>query len=238
MLQEKAMTDFDLYYWPVPFRGQLIRGILASAGKTWTEHDSDEIGQLMASSPAEQSTPFMGPPVLVDNASGFALSEMPAIACYLGEKLDLVPPSIEGRARTLKVVNDANDVLDEITLNGGRQMWTEETWRDFVPRLRRWMEIWEATGIRCGLRHEEGTLLGTATPGVADIVSAVLWSTMTERFPAIEALLRDAAPNVAALVRRMTEMPRLKRLAEQARDEYGSSYCGGEIEQSLRKVAV
>ncbi|MFT4053148.1 MAG: glutathione S-transferase [Novosphingobium sp.] len=232
------MTDFELYYWPVPFRGQLIRGILAFAGKTWAEHDSEEIADLMARPAAEQSTPFMGPPVLIDNASGFALSEMPAIAFYLGEKLDLMPPSIEGRARTLKVVNDANDVLDEITLDGGRQMWSGETWRDFMLRLRRWMEIWEATGTRCGLRQDEGTLLGTAAPGVADIVSAVLWSTMTERFPAIEALLRDAAPNIAALARRMTEMPGLKRLAEQARDDYGNTYCGGEIEQSLRKVAL
>lgn len=31
---------------------------------------------------------------------------------------------------TMKVVNDANDVIDEITLNGGRQMWTEALERE------------------------------------------------------------------------------------------------------------
>ena len=47
------MTDFDLYYWPLPFRGQFIRAILAYAGKSWTEHDSDTIEALMDRTPDE-----------------------------------------------------------------------------------------------------------------------------------------------------------------------------------------
>jgi glutathione S-transferase len=30
------------------------------------------------------------------------------------------------RAMTMKIVNDANDVIDEITLDGGREMWTKK----------------------------------------------------------------------------------------------------------------
>jgi hypothetical protein len=37
---------------------------------------------------------------------------------------------------------------DEITLDGGREMWTEKRWRDFVPRLEKWMSFWEETGRR------------------------------------------------------------------------------------------
>ena len=232
------MADFDLYYWPVPFRGQFIRGILAYAGKDWTEHDSDEIGELMARSPADQPVPFMGPPVLIDNAGKFAIAEMPAIAVYLGETLNLLPPSPEGRARSIKVVNDANDVLDELTLDGGREMWTPGKWQDFVPRLGRWMEIWEVTGSAHGLREENGTLLGSEEPGVADIVTAVLWSTMADRFGVIAGLLADTAPRVAALTRRMQATPRLARLAEDSREKYGDAYCGGEIEKSLRAAAT
>ena len=62
------MSDFDLYYWPVPFRGEFIRAILAFSGKTWTEHDAEEIGEIMARAPDRQDVPFMGPPVLVDNS--------------------------------------------------------------------------------------------------------------------------------------------------------------------------
>lgn len=231
------MSDFDLYYWPVPFRGQFIRALLAYADKTWKEHDSDEIGVVMALAPADQPVAFMGPPVLIDNATGFAIAEMPAIAFYLGEKLDLLPASLEERALTLKIVNDANDVLDELTLDGGREMWTQEKWRDFTPRLQRWMQIWEATAGRNGIGAHPGTLLGTEQPGVADIVSAVLWSTMAERFAKIDALLRDTAPKTAAMVDRVAQLPPLARLAEQAREKYGSGYCGGEIEKSLRAVA-
>lgn len=231
------MADFDLYYWPVPFRGQFIRAILAYSRKSWNEHDSSEIGRLMALKAAEQPVPFMGPPLLVDNANVFAIAEMPAIALYLGEKLNLLPSSPEDRARATKVVNDANDVIDELTLDGGREMWTAQKWTEFVPRLRRWMEIWEVTGSARGLGHDSGTLLGTEDLGLADIVTAVLWSTMADRFAAIAKLLESGAPMVAALTKRVQATPQLAQLAVDARAKFGDAYCGGEIEKSLRKVA-
>ena len=87
------MADYTLYYWPVPFRGQFIRAILAHAGKTWEESD---VEALMALPPSKQPVPFMGPPVLIDQSTDFALSEMPAIALYLGETLNLLPPTPKG----------------------------------------------------------------------------------------------------------------------------------------------
>jgi glutathione S-transferase len=230
------MANYDLYYWPVPFRGQFIRAILAYAGKDWTEHDSGAIGELMQAEPEDQPVPFMGPPLLVDGVSGFALSQMPAIALYLGETLELVPGTPEGRALTAKIVNDANDVIDEITLDGGREMWTKEAWEEFVPRLTRWMAFWEATAEAHGLTAKAGHLLGTAAPGVADILTATLWATMGDRFPAIAALFAHTAPCTAGLVRRMQELPALAALSDKAFADYGQSYCGGEIEQSLRAV--
>jgi len=230
------MADYDLYYWPVPFRGQFIRAILAFAGKTWTEHDAGEIGDIMSAAPRDQPVPFMGPPLLVETAGGFALSQMPAIALYLGETLNLVPDTAQGRALTAKVVNDANDVLDEITLDGGREMWTEKSWAEFVPRLERWMGFWEAIGAANGLTAEGGYLLGTSQAGVADVVTATLWATMGERFAALAAMLERVAPLTAGLVQRMQANPALAALSAKARKDYGESYCGGEIEKSLRKV--
>ena len=60
-----------------------------------------------------------------------AIAQMPAIILYLGETLGLMPATPALRALTMKIVNDANDVIDEITLDGGRQMWTEKRWQDF-----------------------------------------------------------------------------------------------------------
>ena len=136
----------------------------------------------------------------------------------------------------MKMVNDANDVIDEITSDGGREMWTEKRWRAFLPRLKTWMSFWEEMGRRHGLEADSGFILGGESPGVADVVTATLWSTMTERFPKIEAILKDAAPNTAALARRISALPPLAELAARARRDYGDAYCGGEIEASLRKV--
>jgi glutathione S-transferase len=137
---------------------------------------------------------------------------------------------------TMKIVNDANDVIDEITLDGGRQMWTRTRWQEFVPRLKRWMSFWDETGRRHGLKADSGFVLGGEAPGLADIVTATLWSTLAERFRKVEAILEEAAPLTAALSQRVTRLPALARLAKKAKQDYGDAYCGGQIEASLRKV--
>jgi glutathione S-transferase len=220
----------------VPFRGQFVRAVLAYTGKTWSEGGDDAISKLMGGPVKDMPVPFMGPPMLIDKKADVAIAQMPAIVLYLGETLDLMPTTPALRALTMKIVNDANDVIDEITLNGGRQMWTEERWRDFVPRLEKWMSFWEETGRRHGLTADSGFLLGGEAPGVADIVTATLWSTMGDRFQRIEAILEEAAPMTASLTRRVADLPQLARLAARARRDYGDAYCGGQIEVSLRRV--
>jgi len=230
------MSEYDLYYWSVPFRGQFVRAVLAYAGKTWTEGGDAAISKLMGGAVSDMPVPFMGPPMLIDKRAGLAIAQMPAIVLYLGETLDLMPAAPDLRALTVKIVNDANDVIDDLTLDGGREMWTDERWRDFVPRLKKWMSFWEETGRRHGLEADSGFLLGGEAPGIADIVTATLWSTMTDRFRKIGAILEEAAPMTAALTRRVADLPPLATLAAQARQDYGDAYCGGQIEASLRKV--
>ena len=230
------MSDYSLYYWPVPFRGQFVRGVLAYAGKTWTEHDAAAISQLMSGKVAHMPVPFMGPPLLIDKKADVAIAQMPAIMLYLGETLALMPATPALRAMTLKIVNDANDVIDEITLDGGSKMWTTARWQAFGPRLVRWMSFWEETGRRHGLTATAGFLLGGEVPGIADIVTAILWSTLADRFGRIETLLDDEAPLTAALTRRVAGLPALAKLAAKARHDYGDTYCGGKIEASLRRV--
>jgi glutathione S-transferase len=233
------MSDYDLYYWSVPFRGQFVRAVLAYAGKTWTEGGDAAISTLLGGPVQDMPVPFMGPPMLIDKKAGFAIAQMPAILLYLGETLDLMPASPALRALTMKIVNDANDandVIDEITLDGGREMWTEKRWQDFVPRLKKWMSFWEETGRRHGLKADAGFLLGGEAPGIADVVTATLWSTMADRFREIAVILEESAPVTAALTRRVAGLPPLAKLAAKARQDYGDAYCGGQIEASLRKV--
>ena len=230
------MDDYELYYWSVPFRGQFVRAVLAYAGKTWTEGGDEAISKLMHGPVSGMPMPFMGPPMLFDRKADFVIAEMPAIILYLGETLDLMPTTPALRATTMKVVTDANDLIDEITLQGGRDMWTEKRWQDFIPRLQKWMAIWEETGRRHGLKVESGFLLGGDAPGIADIVTATLWSTMTERFRKVRVVLEEAAPMTAALTRRVSALPPLAKLAAKAHRDYGNAYAGGEIGESMSKI--
>lgn len=232
-----ANPDFTFYYWPVPFRGHFIRAILTYAGANWAEGDPGQGAAIMNADADDQPVPFMGLPLLVNNKDNFALSEMPAIAYYLGEKFGLLPDSPEGRALTLKVVNDANDVIDEITLQGGMMMWTEESWLAFVPHLKHWMRLWESLGKRNGLTETSGYMLGGSEPGIADIVTATLWVTMCERFTPIGTMLKEEAPCVTALAHRIWAIPSLASFGQDALERYGDSYCGGQIGASLCEVA-
>ena len=230
------MSDYKLYYWSVPFRGQFVRAVLAFAGKTWTEAGDQAISKLMDAPLKKMPVPFMGPPMLIDEKADFAIAQMPAIILYLGETLNLLPTAPTLRALTLKIINDANDVIDEITLDGGRGMWTKNKWQQFVPRLKKWMSFWEEIGRRHGLKPNSGFLLGGENPGIADVVTATLWSTMADRLPEIGTMLDETAPMTAELSRRVANLPELAKLATKARRDYGSAYCGGQIEVSLRKV--
>jgi len=230
------MSDYELYYWSAPFRGQFVRALIAYAGKTWTEGGDGAIAKFMGGPVPDMPIPFMGPPMLIDKKADFAIAQMPAVILYLGETLGLMPATPTLRALTMKIVNDANDVIDEITLDGGRLMWTEKRWQEFVPRLKRWMSFWEETGRRHGLTANSGYLLGGEAPGIADVVTATLWSTLMDRFHKIEVILADAAPMTKALTRRVADLPPLAKLAAKAREHYGDTYCGGQIEASLRAV--
>ncbi len=68
------MSDYDLHYWQMPFRGQFVRAILAHAGKRWDEHDDGAVASAMDADVAKQAIPFKGPPMLVDKHAGVALA--------------------------------------------------------------------------------------------------------------------------------------------------------------------
>ncbi|MCA9492329.1 MAG: glutathione S-transferase [Myxococcales bacterium] len=228
---------YTLIYWPIPFRGQFVRWVLAHVGATWEEASPGVVVATKNLPVAEQPVPHMAPPLLVDHEQDVALTQLPAILMYLGAKHGLLPGDPARDALTLKVVCDANDVLDQLTRNGGAQMWTQETWDVFAgARLPRWMAIFEETARRHGATEQRGTLLGTPEPGLADLATATLWFTMTDKLPPLAPLLRQHAPIVAALSVRLAEQPAIAALRARTDAAWGRTWCGGQIEASLRSV--
>lgn len=97
----------------VPRPVRACRSVLCR--KSWIEMGDAAISDLMDGPVADNPVPFMGPPVLMDGKAGAAIAQMPAIL-YLGETLRLLPATAALRALSMKIVNDANDVIDEVTL--------------------------------------------------------------------------------------------------------------------------
>lgn len=228
------MADYTLYYWPVPFRGQFIRAVLTHVRSSWDEAGVDAVGAHLGKAPSEQRVPHMGPPVLIDHAAGFALAQTPAILGYLGAKYRLDPQDPARAAVCAKLVADANDVLYEMTLFNGAQMWTAESWHAYRPRLKRWMAIFEATGRHHGLTAQAGYLLATEAPSVADLTAYVLWSTMTDKLPSLRPMLAGSAPAIAGLCERIAARPEQAELRVTSDAHYGDAWCSGQIEASLR----
>lgn len=230
------MTDYTLYYWPLPFRGQFVRSVLAHVGASWTEADIDDLIARKGAAPGDQPVPHMGPPVLIDHAAAAALAQTPAILGYLGRKHGLIPADPVRAALTDKLIADANDVLYEMTLHNGAQMWTRQSWGAYRPRLRRWMEIFEEHGRRHGLTVDGGHVLGGDAPGLADLVVYSLWGVMTSKLPGLRPTLEAAAPATAALCDRVAALPDQADLRARSDAAYGDDWCGGQIEASLRAV--
>ena len=230
------MPDYTLYYWPLPFRGQFVRSVLAHVGASWTEADTSDLVDLKELEPSKQIVPFMGPPVLIDHAADLSLAQTQAILAYLGDKYHLMPRDPALAALTHKVIADANDVLSEMTLHNGAQMWTQTRWGGFRPRLGRWMEMFEALGVQYGLSANEGHILGTPAPSLADLVTYSLWGVMTSKLPALRPLLDSSAPLIAALSDRVGQLPDQQELRDRSDAEYGDEWCSGQIEASLRAV--
>ncbi len=228
---------FVLYYWPIPFRAQPIRYILAYAGQAWEEPDDDRVMALYQSAIVDQPVPFMGPPVLHDRQEDLWLSQAPAIASYVGQALGLMPGTPERDALTLKVLGDCTDVLQALTRDCGALMWTDEAWASFAGRrLPRWLQIFEELGVRNRLQSDSGTLLGTPQPGVADLACSALWITIWDLLPELRDVIAANAPTMLSLSKRLADTEAIAAMRVEQKARWGNVWCEGDIEASLRDV--
>ncbi len=230
MPTEAQQARFRLQYWPLPFRGCFVSYLFAYRGVPLLEvSDFEENLELKSLPPSEQPVPYMGPPVLHDLQSGHSLSQMPAIVLYVAPELDLMPAVSIDVAMGMKTLMDCNDVLMEICRYNGSIMWERETWRIFRDeRLPRWLDVFEAS-------HTRG-LLGQGPVNFADIAVYALFGNMTRCLTELDADIERRAPGVHALCRRIGSSASLSAFVAKQDREYGKLYCGGHIEESIRKM--
>ncbi len=230
MSSKQPRARFQLYYWPLPFRGCFVSYLFAYRGVPLVEEtDFDEIKRLMSLHPREQDVPFLGPPVLRDRETGRILSQMPAIVLYAAQELGLMPAEPSEVATCMKVLMDCNDVLMEICRYNGSSMWERDQWLEFrSQRLPRWLEIFEESLNR--------GLVGEANVTFADVGVFALFGNMTRCLPELEADVLRRAPGIHALCRVIGAEPSLASYVASQDQQYGKLYCGGDIEQSIRRM--
>ena len=230
MTSEMPQPRFQLHYWPIPFRGCFISYLFAYRDLPLLEKsDFEEINNLKNRHPGEQDIPFMGPPVLHDLESGRTLCQMPAIVLYVSPELDLMPGDPFDVAMSMKVLMDCNDVLMEICRYNGSIMWERTEWKQFrSKRFPRWLQIFEESLAR--------GFIGKDPIGFADIGVFALFGNMTRCLPELETDLLAHAPGIHALCQTIGSEPSLAKHVTDEERKYGKLYCGGQIEESIRKM--
>jgi glutathione S-transferase len=227
------VLEYRLYYWDVPFRGNFIQLFLEEVDASYECHDASEI---YPDRRFEIKNPGMAPPYLYDCKNKFYLAQMPAILMHLGRKYGYLPKRAETLALALKLILDCNDVLMDITNLNGMKMWQKPDWQEFRQyRLADWMKLFEKTGLEHGLKSEKGYLLGSRI-SVADIAATALFGTLIYSFPKLKNDLHENAPKILALCQRIESRPSIRSFLDRQRQDYGKAYCGGQIEESIRKM--
>lgn len=223
-------AQYQLYYWRIPFRGCFISYQFAYADEPLLmSNDFTDIRNLMAQPPAEQPIPFVGPPVLIELSTGRAINQMPAIVLYIAEKLNLKPQNAFETAMCTKVLMDCNDVLMEICCYNGSSMWQRENWINFrTERFPKWLRLFEESLNRGFIGREQVTF--------ADIAVFALFGNMMRCLTELEVDIRHHAPNIYALCKKIGSQPSLKKKVESEAEQFGQTYCGGQIEESIRKM--
>jgi len=225
-----SQPKFQLYYWPIPFRGCFISYLFAYRDVPLLDEASfEENKNLRSQHPSEQGIPFMGPPVLRELETDRTLSQMPAIVLYVSHELDLMPEDPFDVAMCMKILMDCNDVLMEICRYNGSTMWERKEWNQFrSQRLPRWMQIFEES-LKRGF-------IGKDLVSFADIGVFALFGNMTRCLPELEADLLNHAPGIHALCQRIGTEPSLAKYVADEELKYGKLYCDGQIEKSIRKM--
>jgi len=225
-----SQPKFQLYYWPLPFRGCFVSYLFAYRDvPLLVEASFEENKNLISQQPGEQAIPFMGPPMLRNLETDRTLSQMPAIVLYVARELNLMPEDPFDLAMGMKIIMDCNDVLMEISRYNGSMMWERKDWNQFrSQRFPRWLQIFEESMKR--------GFIGKEPVSFADIGVFALFGTMTRCLTELEQDLLEHAPGIHALCQRIGNEPSLARYVAEEESKYGKLYCGGQIEKSIRSM--
>lgn len=225
--EAKVADEVVVYYWPLRFRGNFIKLVLADAGVSYKTASREEVFATYKSPP---SPVLMAPPMV--KVGSFMVNQTPAATQYVAKKYGYEPESAENSALALKALLDCNDIIHELTRNNGHQMWDDEAWTAFVSqRLPRWLGVIDAY-----TKLNEGDFIFGAKICYADLALYNLIELFT--LAGMGDYLKAKCPGAVALAAVVGARPGVKALVEEQAKEYGDGVCGGQIEKSIRAMVA
>ena len=247
-MKPPSSARFTFFYWPIPGRGVFIRSLFAFTSTAFNEASVQDIVKIKDAPFAEQPVPLRAPPFLIDHgAHDFGLSQLSAVGTYVAHQVGLMPEGLEKQSMALKMLSDANDVLGEMwranadfKLDGEYVLWDQPAWDEWREgRFVRWLQQFEAIAARHGCTADSGFMLGTERATLADLTCWSLWATMARCLPMLSPVLNEHAPIVMALCKRLEAGNEgLRALVASDAATFGSAWCGGMIEKSIREVVA
>jgi glutathione S-transferase len=211
---------YELYYWPhIPGRGEFIRLALEQGGAEYVD-----VGRLpeaegggrpgvakMLEQAADGRTPF-APPIL--KAGGMIISQTANILQFLGPRLDLAPKDEAGRLWTHQLQLVLSDLIVEAHDTHhpiAKSLYYEDQQAESLKRAENFRKLRAPKFLGYFerlLAGKDSWLAGNAVT-YADLSMFQVIGGLHYAFPKLMARLMPEHPKLAALTRRVEELPRI-----------------------------
>lgn len=217
-----------LYYWNLAFRCIYIEIFFHLNKIDYKRVDStDVVEKRILMKTGEEFAGFAPPFVEIENRS---FSQMPAAMMYLNEKYKFYCTNNEDSYFSLKTLLDVTDFMAAITRNNGAMMWDKESWKNFESgRMQDWLKLFEFQA-----KNRKGVFLLSDKVSLADIAYLGCFRLLMHSFVYFDKLIRSSYPEIFHIIKEFEKFEDINSYLESQWENFGTMYCGGQIEKSIR----
>ncbi len=217
-----------LYYWDIAFRCIYIEIFFHLNDIKYERVDSDEVVEKRQMMKSNLVYPGFAPPYLEIDDKSF--SQMPAAMMYLNDKYQFYCGNHEDSYFSLKALLDVTDFMAEITRNNGSMMWDRDSWLKFEKgRMRDWLQLFELQS-----KNRSANFLLSNSPSIADIAYLGCFSLLMHSFSYFDKMIRSSYPEILHIINEFKKIKSINDYLDSQWDQFGTIYCGGQIEKSIR----
>eukprot|EP00467_Chlorarachnion_reptans_P021225 CAMPEP_0114520252 /NCGR_PEP_ID=MMETSP0109-20121206/19465_1 /TAXON_ID=29199 /ORGANISM="Chlorarachnion reptans, Strain CCCM449" /LENGTH=166 /DNA_ID=CAMNT_0001701101 /DNA_START=225 /DNA_END=725 /DNA_ORIENTATION=+ len=156
--------------------------------------------------------------------------------------LKMEPEGAENQTHALMMLLNCNDILDNITMNGGHyKMWTAELWKKFEEeRLAKWIGVLNTAleknpNTSKALKDGNNLYFFGSKVSYVDFAVLAIMDGLVDEF-GLQSYVEKLAPSLALHFKQMSARPSVQKLWSVQKPKDRSKwnpYCGGQIQKSI-----